>query len=188
MDLGAEALALTEDGHKAVRKERRLYPKGRKVDRELRIEVGALATGKTVREDPELFERLARLVRSTIAVDMEGMAIAEVAERLGRRAIVVKAVSDHADHEKDDRYRAFACKASATFLLAFLLKHLDPDPSSERRAPRPIVASEREPEGIERLRDRAARGSSIASSRSVACVCRTPCSSLRPCRIPSTGR
>ena len=46
VDLGAEALVLSEDGHKAVRRERRLYPAGRKVDRELRIEVGALATGK----------------------------------------------------------------------------------------------------------------------------------------------
>ena len=110
VDLGGEALALTESGRKVVRRERHLHPDGRKVDRELRIEVGALATGKTVREDPELFERLARLVRTTVAVDMEGMAIAEVAKQLGRRSIVIKAVSDHADHAKDDRYRAFACK------------------------------------------------------------------------------
>ncbi|MEO5729434.1 MAG: pentapeptide repeat-containing protein, partial [Byssovorax sp.] len=182
VDLGAEALALTEDGHKAVRKERRLYPKGRKVDRELRIEVGALATGKTVREDPELFERLARLVRSTIAVDMEGMAIAEVAERLGRRAIVVKAVSDHADHEKDDRYRAFACKASATFLLAFLLEHLDPEPSSGGRAMRPIVASEREPEGVSLLRER--RGAGFIGRVEQVCRLRLPNALLQPQAMP----
>ena len=172
VDLGAEVLALTEEGHKSVRRERRLYPGGRGIDRALRIEVGALATGKTVREDPELFERLSRLVRSTIAVDMEGMAIAEVAERSGRRSIVVKAVSDHADHEKDDRYRAFACKASATFLLAFLLKHLDSDPPSGARAVRPIVDSSRDPEGLDRLHDR--RGAGFIDRVEQVCRLRAP--------------
>jgi WD40 repeat protein/nucleoside phosphorylase/type II secretory pathway predicted ATPase ExeA len=182
VDLGAETLALTDNGHKAVRRERRLYPAGRKVDRELRIEVGALATGKTVREDPELFERLARLVRSTIAVDMEGMAIAEVAERFGRRSIVVKAVSDHADHEKDDRYRAFACKASATFLLAFLLKHLDPEPPSGGLVVREIDTSARDPEGVAFLRDR--RGAGFVDRVEQVCRLRLPSALLQPQALP----
>jgi nucleoside phosphorylase len=138
VDLDAEQLALTDDGHKAVRRERRLHPGGRQIDPDLQVRVGAMAMGKAVREEPELFDRLARLVRSTIAVDMEGMAVAEVAERFGRRSLVVKAVSDHADHEKDDRYRAFACKASATFLR----KHFDDgSPGGGGHAPGPTRAS-----------------------------------------------
>ncbi|WP_437838313.1 pentapeptide repeat-containing protein [Sorangium sp. So ce1153] len=128
VDLDADELALTELGHKEMRRQRRLYPDGRALEAPLQIHVGAMATGKTVRADPTLFERLERAVRSTLAVDMEGMAVAELAERLGRRSLVVKAVSDHADHTKDDRFRAFACKASATFLLAFLQRYLDLDP------------------------------------------------------------
>jgi len=59
---------------------------------------------------------------------MEGAAIAHAAERFERRLIVVKAVSDHADFDKDDSFRSFACLASAKVLFAFLLKHLEPEP------------------------------------------------------------
>ena len=182
LDLGADALALTEEGHKAVRRERRLHPRGRKVDRALRVEVGALATGKTVREDPELFERLAHLVRSTIAVDMEGMAIAEVAKQLGRRSIVVKAVADHADHEKDDRYRAFACTASATFLLAFLIEHFEADAPSVERASRLIADAEPDPEGVVLLRER--RGAGFIDRVEQVCRLRLPNALLQRQAMP----
>ena len=82
----------------------------------------------------ELFDRLRRVVRTTIGVEMEGAAIGELAQRSGKRAILVKAVSDHADHDKDDSYRAFACRASAEVLLAFLARHFEPE---ERSAPEP---------------------------------------------------
>jgi WD40 repeat protein/nucleoside phosphorylase len=172
VDLEAETLALTEAGHRALRKERRLHPGGRTIDRHLRIAVGALAMGKTVREDPELFERLARLVPSTIAVDLAGTAMAGVAERSGRRSIVIKAVADHADHERDTRYRAFACKASATVLLAFLLKHLDSDAPSAAPRPRPIFDSSRDPEGLDRMHER--RGASFLDRVEQVCRLRAP--------------
>src|SRR5262249_28866846 len=62
----------------------------------------------------------------TLGAEMEASAIGYVAEHLDRRSIIVKAVSDHADGEKDDSFAAFAARASAKFLLAFLDKHLPP--------------------------------------------------------------
>ena len=58
---------------------------------------------------------------------MEGVAIGDLAARFQKRAILVKAVSDHADSDKDDSFREFACRASAEVLMAFLLKHLEPE-------------------------------------------------------------
>ncbi len=95
-------------------------PDGPLGDPAFRVHIGSIASGKTVRQDPELFTRLEHLVRKTIGVEMEAAAIGAVAEKFGRRAIIVKAVSDYADHEKDDTFRLFACKASAEFLLGFL--------------------------------------------------------------------
>ena len=62
---------------------------------------------------------------------MEAAAIGAVAE-LGRRSIIVKAVSDYADHEKDDAFRLFACKASAEFLLEFLQRQVTVSQSARR--------------------------------------------------------
>src|SRR5690606_32420007 len=56
--------------------------------------------------------------------------------------IVVKAVSDYADHDKDDSYRHFAARASAELLLRFLCRRA---PTSRPSVPRPIV--DKPPEG-----------------------------------------
>src|SRR5262249_11089706 len=93
-------------------------------DPDLQVHVGAVATGKMVEEDPELFPRLRRVVRKTIGVEMEGVAIGSLAQHFDRKGLVVKAVSDHADLKKDDSFREFACKAAATVLMAFLQSHL----------------------------------------------------------------
>jgi nucleoside phosphorylase len=127
--LAGGKLALTEQGRAAVEEHLILHLDGPPSEPALKVHVGAMATGRTVREDPDLFDRLARHVRTTLAVDMEGAAVAQVADWFHKRSIVVKAVSDHADHDKDDSFRAFACKASATFLLAFLQEHLPSGPA-----------------------------------------------------------
>lgn len=121
------ALALTDEGRTWVRRDRLVHPDGVQ-DARFRVKVGTIATGKTVREDPQLFDKLRRVVRKTIGVEMEAAAIGHVAERSGRRSIIVKAVSDHGDHEKDDSFRGFACHASATVLLEFLRRFLAPRP------------------------------------------------------------
>src|SRR5262249_3937478 len=121
--LDAGVLSLTEKGRKLVLDERTIHPDELPDDPEIQVHVGAIATGKTVRKDPELFQRLERLVRTTIGVEMEGAAIGELARYFDKRGIVVKAVSDHGDMQKDDAFRKFACRASAEVLMAFLLDH-----------------------------------------------------------------
>ncbi|WP_437807069.1 pentapeptide repeat-containing protein [Sorangium sp. So ce1078] len=135
LDKRPGVLKLTKRAASLVKDERLRHPRGLPDDPPLRIHVGPIATGKTVREDPELFSRLRREVRKTLGAEMEAAAIGYVAEHLGRRSIIVKAVSDHGDHEKDDAFQAFAARASARFLLAFLQKHLP-----EQSAPPPPLA------------------------------------------------
>ncbi|WP_049949393.1 pentapeptide repeat-containing protein [Sorangium cellulosum] len=131
-------LILTDKGRERVEEERLLYFDELPGDPPFRVHVGPIATGAAVREDPKLFERLRRSVRKVLGVEMEAASIAAVADRLGRRSIIAKAVSDFGDHDKDDSFRAFACSASARFLLAFLQKHLDPlDPETGEPPPPP---------------------------------------------------
>jgi len=82
--------------------------------------------------DPQIFDRLKLVERKTLGVEMEAFAIGYVGDTLPQRAIVAKAVSDHGDHDKDDRFREFACRASAAWLFAFLKKHLTPKPADTR--------------------------------------------------------
>lgn len=87
--------------------------------------VGALGTGERVIVDAELFQRLENVERKILGIDMESQAIGVVAS-YGRikHAIVVKAVQDYADPDKDDAFRSFAAEVSACFLLDFLRAHL----------------------------------------------------------------
>ncbi len=88
----------------------------------VRVHLGPIATGKTVREDPDLFASLKASSRKVIGVEMEAAAIGWVAEFADLRSIVVKAVSDFGDHDKDDGCREFACTAAASFVVDFLLE------------------------------------------------------------------
>ncbi|HEX5747343.1 MAG TPA: pentapeptide repeat-containing protein [Archangium sp.] len=135
LDKALGRLQLTENGLAHVEEEQLRDPDGQARDPSFRVHVGPLATGRAVKEDPELFARLSRSVRKVLGVEMEAAAIGFVAERRGRRSLIVKAVSDYADQDKDDAYRRFACRGSAAFLVAFLRKHLrpqEPDSGSVR--------------------------------------------------------
>ncbi|MFY0576336.1 NACHT domain-containing protein [Cystobacter fuscus] len=87
-----------------------------------------------MREDPKLFQELERHVRKVLGVEMEATAIQFVAEQLNRRSIIAKAVSDYADHDKDDAFRAFACHSSAAFLVSFLRRYVRPREPGTRLA------------------------------------------------------
>ncbi|MBL9106379.1 MAG: hypothetical protein JNL82_35985 [Myxococcales bacterium] len=130
-----ERLLLTAAGKRRVQAERSAHPDGLPPELPFRVHIGAIATGKTVERDGELFARLERMVCRTLGVEMEAAAIGHVAETFKRKAVVVKAVSDHGDAAKDDRYRGFAARAAATVLLA-LLERVLADPG----APAPEVA------------------------------------------------
>ncbi|HEY4311325.1 MAG TPA: pYEATS domain-containing protein [Pirellulales bacterium] len=106
----------------------------------IQVHLGPIATGKTVRQDPELFASLIASSRKVIGVEMEAAAIGWVAEFADLRSIVVKAVSDFGDHEKDDGFRHFACTAAATFVIDFLLE-FPPRTLDKRRVDTAIRAS-----------------------------------------------
>ncbi|WP_437311449.1 pentapeptide repeat-containing protein [Sorangium sp. So ce388] len=136
--IGDGGLELTEAGVAQVRRDRVVHPDGPPASRPFRVHIGPIATGKAVQEDAGLFERLKPIGRRVLGVEMEAAAIGYVAERLGRRSIIAKAVSDHGDHEKDDSFRAFACRASAEFLFAFLRRYLSPDVAGSAGRGRPL--------------------------------------------------
>ena len=119
-----DELCLTESGRKAARRHRRLYRQGVPMDRPFQAVIGPIATGSKVVQDGQLFARLKRAVRKTVGVEMEANAIGFVAERAGILSLIAKAVSDHGDGDKDDRFRQFASRASATFVVEFLRRHL----------------------------------------------------------------
>lgn len=141
VSLQSGSLALTTNGLAEVERDRLFYPDGIRKEPTFRTHVGPIATGKTVREDPELFQRIAKFSRKVLGVEMEAAAIGFVAQQARIPSIIVKSVSDFGDEDKDDGFREFACHASATFLLAFLMEHpprplLYPDsPSQENNGP-----------------------------------------------------
>ncbi|WP_129347893.1 NACHT domain-containing protein [Sorangium cellulosum] len=124
--IGDGGLELTEAGVAEVRRDRLLHPDGPPPPRPFRVHIGPIAAGEAAHAGPGLFERLVPAGPRVLGVETEAAAIAHVAGRLGRRSIIAKAVSDHGDHDRDDGFRAFACRASAEFLLAFLRRHLEP--------------------------------------------------------------
>ncbi len=101
------------------------YPEGLPRDPEFRIHVGPIATGKAVQQDPGLFNRVRMLSRKTLGVEMEAAAIGLVSAQLRRQALIVKAVSDYGDNDKDDRFRAFAARAAAEVLIRFLQRRVE---------------------------------------------------------------
>ena len=128
---------LSEQGRAQAKKLALLYPKELPGDPKFRIHVGPIATGKAVQQDPGLFDRLKKLSRKTLGAEMEAAAIGLVSAQLNRQALVVKAVSDHGDNDKDDRFREFAAKASAEVLIRFLLRRLTP-----RKPPESVSAED----------------------------------------------
>ncbi len=95
-------------------------------DPPFRAHMGAMATGSAVRRDLAVWDQVLGLQRKTLAVEMESTAIGALAHQQRLDFLAVKGVSDHADAHKDDRFRDFAARASAAFVLAFLRQHVEP--------------------------------------------------------------
>jgi nucleoside phosphorylase len=87
------------------------------------IKVGPMASGNVVVKDGITWDSLSTMgVRSTIGLEMEAAAIGGAAHRLDIPFwVVAKGVMDHADPNKEDRYKKFAARASADVLIQFLL-------------------------------------------------------------------
>jgi len=119
-------LHLTDSGRRHLQSLRDLYPDGLPPERSrAKAHVVPMATGSKVMEDEEIFPTIHCYARKTLGIDMEGSAIAAVAEIEGvPHSLVVKGVQDHADRDKDDRFRGYAIEAAYKFLTAFLRAQL----------------------------------------------------------------
>lgn len=81
-----------------------------------KVYVAPIASGASVQEDPQLFPRLAELMRKILGVEMEASALGALAQQYDIPALVAKGVQDYGDALKDDCYRTFAARASAECL------------------------------------------------------------------------
>ncbi|NEP27924.1 hypothetical protein [Moorena sp. SIO3I6] len=119
--LESDGLGLTEQAIKEINNERLDYLEEEHYKDPLnpQIKIGVIATTSKVQKDPKLFERLEKLQRKALGVEMEGAAIGAVAEIHEIPMIVVKGVQDYADYDKNDQFRHYAAEVSARFLLAF---------------------------------------------------------------------
>ncbi|WP_437751902.1 pentapeptide repeat-containing protein [Sorangium sp. So ce1389] len=126
------ALGLTQAGREKVLEERLLYPDALPADPPLRVHVGAIASFTAAAPDPGVWDRLQRVVPGTLGLEAEVAAVGDLAARFPRRAILMRAAGDSAGPHGDDSLRAFACRASAAALLAFLQQHLAPEPRLDR--------------------------------------------------------
>jgi nucleoside phosphorylase len=94
-------------------------------DEKPRVHIAAMGTGEHTKENPEVFPATASHVRKVLTIDSGAFAIGAVAEIENVDAcIIVKAVADHINSEKDDPFRLYAIEASYRFLMAFLKDNL----------------------------------------------------------------
>lgn len=88
----------------------------------LAIKLGPIASGNAVVKDGVTWSKLEGMgMRKILGLEMEAASIAVVARNAKvPEWIVIKGVMDYASIEKDNRYKAFAARASAEALRAFL--------------------------------------------------------------------
>jgi nucleoside phosphorylase len=86
-----------------------------------KVHAGPMASGSAVMAVPGVWDELAAHQRKVLALDMEAATVATIGhDKQVPHWLIAKGVSDHADDEKDDRFKAFAAKASAEVLFALL--------------------------------------------------------------------
>ncbi|MFI5895061.1 hypothetical protein ACIA5D_33675 [Actinoplanes sp. NPDC051513] len=104
------------------------------------VAVGPMASGNVVVKDGVTWRQLKKAgVRTVLGLEMEAATVASAAFRAEVPYwVVVKGVTDHADPRKDDRYQAFAARASAEVLFKLLGRGLATAGSGKpaRRLPR----------------------------------------------------
>lgn len=101
------------------------------------VHAGPMGSGSAVLAMPDVWPALAKHQRKILGLDMEAATIATIwHERQVPHWLVAKGVSDHADHDKDDRFKQFAARASAEVLFALLNRLLTPPAAAPGPAPR----------------------------------------------------
>jgi len=116
-------LNLTPAGRQAIEKMRLLAGGGLAEPTPFQVHVGPIGAGSQVVEDAHIFDHLAQTMRKVLGLEMESPAIGAV-QHSNRdqvsKMLVMKAVQDFADPDKNDNFRAFAARASAECLIGFL--------------------------------------------------------------------
>jgi nucleoside phosphorylase/tetratricopeptide (TPR) repeat protein len=126
-DLTVNQLTLSEKGRERASVYDLKYDGKIEQDPPFQINTGPLATGSSVIEDKQVFQRLKKLQRKVLGLDMETASMGMLAEiQQIPYHIAMKAVMDFADGEKNDFFKPFAARASAECLIAFLRENLPP--------------------------------------------------------------
>jgi nucleoside phosphorylase/CheY-like chemotaxis protein len=87
---------------------------------EFAVKIGPAASGAAVVADRGTFQNLVAQHRGLLAIDMEAYGVATAANGCGAprpKALIVKAVCDYADQDKNDEFQEYAADVSAKFLL-----------------------------------------------------------------------
>ena len=120
-------LTLTAKGKKRIEQKLLLHHGSMPEPKRFAVHCAPIASGSKVVEDSAIFGRLSTPVRKVLGVEMEASAIATLASHKQLEgAVVMKGVMDHADPDKSDNFKAFAARASAECLIAFLRENLPP--------------------------------------------------------------
>lgn len=120
-----KGLTLTDTGRARADGLRLSHPDGTPPPTPFTVHVAPMATGAAVVEDIGIFPRLAQSMRKVLGIDMEASALGVAGHFRDIPVIVVKAVSDFGDPFKDDRYRSFAARGAAEYLLRLLKMSMD---------------------------------------------------------------
>jgi tetratricopeptide (TPR) repeat protein/nucleoside phosphorylase len=93
-----------------------------------KLHVAPMGSGNKVVEDESVWGFVSEAMRKTLGLEMEGAALGLLAELRKHTAtldaLVMKGVMDFANHGRDDHFKAYAARASAECLLAFLRERL----------------------------------------------------------------
>ena len=84
---------------------------------------GVIASGERVIADEEFRNQIAANHRKTKAIEMEGYGISAAAwqQSVSIRCLVIRAISDYGDSEKNDEWQQYAAAAAAGFVKHLLL-------------------------------------------------------------------
>jgi nucleoside phosphorylase len=123
-------LTLTAEGRTHIQRTRMLHPGGLPEPAGFKVHVGSIGIGSRVVQDPQIFERLSEPMRKVLGLETEASAIGAIARLSGLRMVVMKGVMDFAEPAAADNFKAFAARASAECLIAFLRANGTSPPSS----------------------------------------------------------
>jgi nucleoside phosphorylase len=85
------------------------------------IKIGPMASGNVVVKDNRWTKLQGEGIRTVLGLEMEAATVGGLGTQFNLDWIVMKAVMDYGDRNKDDRFKSFAARASAEVLFPFLM-------------------------------------------------------------------